>query len=107
VEAPLTALAPGQRAVTFAVTASVAKRARNYVAAAIASNGLVVLGEQALPENQLLEITLQTPPKPFRIWATAKVCRQEGAAVRVELQPFALSGEARGLWNQIYMTARA
>jgi putative nucleotidyltransferase with HDIG domain len=107
VEAPLTTLAAGERAVTFAVSVTVAKRQQAYVAAAIATNGLVMLGSEPVPENQLLEVTLQTGPAPFRMWATARVCRPDGAGVRVELQPFALGGDARGRWNQLYLAARA
>jgi HD-like signal output (HDOD) protein len=106
VAVPLTTLAPGQRAVTFGVTANVAKRPCAFVAAAIATNGLVVFGSEALPVNQLLEVSLDCLPKPFRIWATAKLCRTEGAGVHVELQPYALGGEARRLWNQLFMEAQ-
>lgn len=107
VSPPLTALAPGQRQVTFAVTATVEKRTRTYVAAAIATNGIVLLGGEPLPERQLLELTLQCKPAPFQVWATARLCRPEGSGVRVELVPYALGGEARALWAQLYASATA
>jgi putative nucleotidyltransferase with HDIG domain len=107
VAAPLTTLAPGQRSVTFGVTVKAERRQRTYVAAAMATNGLVALGSEPLPENQLLEVALQCQPTPFQIWATAKLCRPEGGGVRVEMQPYALGGSARKLWNELYMTARS
>ena len=81
------------------------KKPRSYVAAAVAANGLVVLGNEPLPEHQLLEVQLEVKPRPFRIWATTKLCRPEGSGVRVELAPYALGGEARGQWNQLYAAA--
>lgn len=105
VAAPLTTLAPGERAVTFGVTVTVDKKPRSYVAAAVAANGLVVLGNEPLPEHQLLEVQLEVKPRPFRIWATTKLCRPEGSGVRVELAPYALGGEARGQWSQLYAAA--
>jgi hypothetical protein len=65
----------------------------------------VVLGSEPLPEHQLLDVSLECRPRPFRIWATAKLCRPEGSGVRVELSPYALGGEARGLWSQLYAGA--
>jgi HD-like signal output (HDOD) protein len=105
VAAPITALRPGERPVTFQVTVSVDKRPRSYLAAAVTSSGLVMVGAEPLPENMLLELSLQCPPRPFKIWATAKVQRAEGSVVRIELQPYALGGEARGLWNRLYAGA--
>lgn len=105
VEAPHTALAPGQRPVKFSVSVSVVKKPRTYTAVAIASNGLVLVGNESLPENQLFELSLQSQMKPFKIWATTKLARAEGGSVRIELQPFALSGEARALWNALFAAA--
>jgi hypothetical protein len=104
---PLTALAPGQRPVTFAVSATVERKVRAYVAAALATNGIVLLGAEPLPERQLIELLLQCRPAPFQVWATVRVCKPEGSGVRVELQPYALGGQARAAWAQLYAAAAA
>lgn len=106
VAVPLTTLAPGQRPVTFGVTVVLEKRPRPCVAAAIAPNGLVALASEPLPESQLCELTLHCQPREFKVWATARLCRPEGSGFRLEFQPFALSGEAKGLWGQLYRSAQ-
>jgi len=105
VEPPVTALAPGQRRVNFGVSVSVGSKARRYAAAAMATNGLLLFGKEGLPENHLVEATLECEPEPFKLWVTAKLSREEGDRIRVELQPFALSGEARSKWNLQYAKA--
>jgi len=105
VEQPATALAPGQRRVNFGVLVNLAHKPRRYTAAAIATNGLLMFGKEHLPENHLVEATLECQPRPFKHWVTTKVSRAEGDAVRVEVQPFALSGEVRSLWNLAYARA--
>jgi len=105
VSAPASLLAPGERAVSFGVVATVERQTRTFAATALASNGIVLSGPEGLPEHQLLDLLLECQPKPFHIWATAKACRPEGSGFRVELQPFALGGEARTLWNQAYRRA--
>jgi HD-like signal output (HDOD) protein len=102
--APATELAPGERAVSFGVTLTLARSSWRYAAIAMASNGLVLRGAQAVPENQLVEATLESSPR-LRLWAVAKLSRREGDAVRVELKPFGLSGEARGAWDALYASA--
>jgi len=107
VTAPASVLAPGQRKVGFGVEATVDRRLRSFLAVAMASNGLVVTGPEGLPEHKLLDLSLQCKPSGFHIWATAKLCRPEGEGFRVELQPFALGGEPRTLWNQLFRNAQA
>jgi HD-like signal output (HDOD) protein len=95
---PPAALAPGQRPATFRVTVVLQRRTHELAAAAIAANGLVAVGREALPVNQLLEVTLHPPPRPFKLWATARLCRPHEGGFLVELQPYALSGEPRARW---------
>jgi HD-like signal output (HDOD) protein len=102
---PLTTLAPGQRTATFGVQTVLDKRARSYVAVAVAVNGIVLLGAEPLPERQLVELALQCQPRPFRVWATVQSCRTEGSQQRVEAQLFGVGGEARALWGQLYASA--
>lgn len=106
VSAPASRLGPGERAVSFGVAATVERRTRSFLAVALASNGLVVTGPEGLPEHQLIDLSLQCQPTPFHIWATARLSLTEGEGFRVELQPFALGGEARTLWNQLFKDAR-
>ncbi len=69
---------------------------------AVAANGLVMVGKEPLPENRVLvEASIQAKPRPFTIWALVRLSRPERDAFRVELQPYALSGEVRSLWNQL------
>lgn len=102
---PPSTLAPGERPVHFGVTLTTGRTTREYTAVVIASNGLLLLGSEPVAENYLTDAVLLTEPLPFRIWAVPRLCHPRGNAHRVELQPFALGGEARIRWNELYARA--
>lgn len=97
---PPTTLPQGRRAVKFGVSVSVAKRPRMFSASAIGEDGLVMAGDEPLPENRLLEAKLYGP-QPFSAWVLSRLCRRDGAGWQVEVQPFALSGPIRELWSAL------
>jgi hypothetical protein len=103
---PLTTLTPGERQATFGVQVTHERRPRSFVAVAVSSSGIVLLGSEPLPERQLVEVELQCQPKPFKVWTTVQVCRPEGSGQRVEAKLFGLGGEARALWMQLYGSAQ-
>lgn len=98
---PSTTLSPGERAIRFGITVNLARRARQYTAVAIASNGIAATGNEPLLENRLQEATLHAPQGPLRIWTLTRLARPERGGYHVELQPYALSGVERGLWDQL------
>lgn len=100
--APRTTLAPGERPVDFGVTVTLARRPLEFRAAVMASNGLLLHGPQALPENYVVQALLDCAPQPFRIWAVPRLCRPEPAGFRVELRPFGLGGDLRAAWDELY-----
>ncbi|MBK9519584.1 MAG: HDOD domain-containing protein [Anaeromyxobacter sp.] len=97
---PVTTLGPGRRPVKFGVSISVARRPRLFTATGIGEDGLVMSGEEPLPENRLLEAKV-FGPDPFTVWVLSRLSRREGEAFAVEVQPFALSGPLRELWAQL------
>jgi len=99
--APASILEPGARPVRFDVTVSLARRVRRYAAEAVGERALAMTGHEPLPEGQLVEATLHSPPEPFRIWALARRSRPHGGAFQVELQPFALKGTERVFWRHL------
>jgi putative nucleotidyltransferase with HDIG domain len=94
---------PGPEQVKYEVSISFAHRAREYTAASITPSALVVYGREPVPENRLLEAEIRCQPRPIRFWALARQSRSEGREYRIELQPYALSGEARGMWTKLVM----
>ena len=98
---PETTLTSGARPVRFNVTVSSGRVSRQYTAAAIAPNGLAVLGNEPLADRKLHETTIHAEPGPLHIWALTRLTLREGSSYRVELHPFALSGMERGVWSQL------
>jgi HD-like signal output (HDOD) protein len=97
---PATTFGPQRRAVKFGVSVSVAKRPRMFTASAIGEDGLLMAGEEPLPENRLLEAKFYGP-QPFTAWVLSRLCRREGAGYQVEIQPFALTGPLKEHWSQL------
>lgn len=97
---PLTTLVHAGRPVKFGVSISVARRPRLFTASAIGEDGLVMSGEEPLPENRLLEAKV-FGPRPFTVWVLSRLSRREGEGFRVEVQPFALTGPLKELWAQL------
>jgi len=100
VAAPTAALGPGERVASFAVTITMARRARTYNATAIGANRLAIVGKEPLPPSRLLEAQINCGGKPFKMWVLTRSSRAEGAAFHVEVQPYALSSEVRSAWNE-------
>jgi hypothetical protein len=97
---PPTLLGAERRAVRFGVSVSVARRPRMFTASAAGADGLVMLGDEPLPENRLLEAKLYGP-RPFTAWVLSRLCRPENGGYLVEVQPFALTGPLRELWDEL------
>ncbi len=107
ISSPQTTLAPGARPVRFNVTVNSGRVSRHFTAAAIAPNGLAVLGSEPLVDRKLHETTIHAQPGPLHIWAMTRLSQREGASYRVELHPFALSGMERGVWSQLVAGANS
>ena len=99
IAAPETTLA-GARPVKLGVSISVARRPRTFSATAVAAEGLSAQGEEPVPENRLLEAKFYGE-RPFGAWVLVRLCRPEGDGFRIEIRPFALSSEARALWDAL------
>jgi HD-like signal output (HDOD) protein len=97
---PVPSPPPGRRAVRFGLSVSVARRPRMFSATAIGEEGLLATGDEPLPENRLLEAKIYGP-RPFTTWVLSRLCRRDGAAWEVALQPFALSSPQKELWSQL------
>jgi len=102
VTAPRSALGPGERAVGLHVAVTLGRVSRQYEALVLAPNGLVLIGKEPLPENHLARAVIEGAGSPFQIWAVPRLCRARRAHYRIELQPFALGGESRTRWNDLY-----
>lgn len=100
VAAPDTTLPGPGRAVRLEVAVSLARRTRRYTAIEAHADGLVVLGDEPLPENRLLEATV-AGPEPFTAWVLTRLCRAVAEGYRVELHPFALSAALRRAWARL------
>lgn len=101
VAAPSASLAMGERAVSFAVTITMARRARKFTATGIGAERLAMTGKEPLPESRLLEAQLACPGGPLQLWVLTGASRSEGDGFHVEVQPYALSPEARSAWNEL------
>lgn len=101
VAAPSDPLGPGERAARFAVTITMARKPRKYTATAIGADRLALVGKEALPESRLLEAELHSPGRPLRLWVLTRGSRAAGDAFHVDVQPYALSPEARSAWNDL------
>jgi HD-like signal output (HDOD) protein len=99
VEVPATTLAGG-RPVRIGVSVSVARRPRLFTAVEVHPEGLVLTGEEPLPEKRLLEAKIYAE-EPFTAWVMSRLCTRTAAGFRVEVQPFALGAELRALWAKL------
>jgi hypothetical protein len=78
----------------------VARRPRLFTVSAVGPEGLVMDGEEPLPEDRLLEARVYAV-EPFVAWVLTKLCRRTAQGFRVEVQPFALSGAVRAAWDEL------
>jgi len=95
---PETTLAHPGRPLKLGVSVSVARRPRLFTTTAVSPGGMVLVGEEPLPENRLLEAKVYAEP-PFPLWVLSRLSRRSGTGYQVEIQPFALTGELKDLWN--------
>ncbi|HET6303571.1 MAG TPA: HDOD domain-containing protein [Myxococcota bacterium] len=92
---------PGSRAVSFPLEIRAARRAHQCTVVAIGANGVVATGQEPFPEGRLLETTLRCQPQPLAIWVIVRSCQPDRDGFRLELQPYALSGEERAAWDRL------
>jgi HD-like signal output (HDOD) protein len=100
VEQPETTLDGERRPSRFGVSIAVARRPRLFTAVEVHRDGLVLEGDEPLPEKRLLEAKIYAP-EPFAAWVLTRLCRRTGQGFRVEIQPFAMSEEQRELWGKL------
>jgi len=118
-ETPASSVAPGPqrvaptestveavgRALRLEVAVSVARKTRRFTSTAVSEGGLLLSGEEPLPENRLLEATLFAE-RPFKLWILSRHCRREGDGWVVEIQPFGLTGDAKERWSALLDAGR-
>ncbi len=90
----------GPTPVSFPVTVTVQREARQYKAMGVATHNLMISGPGPLPENVLMEMKLGSAPQ-LTCWATAKLSWPEGDGYTVLVQPFALDGAAQEIWKDM------
>ena len=95
------ALGPGERAASFGVTITMARRARGYTATVVGPERLGMVGREPLPESRLLEAQVSYRGKPLSMWVLTRSSRPEGDVYHVEVQPYALAGDVRAAWNEL------
>jgi hypothetical protein len=100
VEEPATTLPGARRAVRLGVSIAVARRPRLFTAVEVHPGGLVLTGEEPLPEKRLLEAKIYAE-EPFTAWVLTRMCQRTADGFRVEIQPFALSAELREAWAKL------
>jgi HD-like signal output (HDOD) protein len=96
---------PGERAAGFGVTITMARRAHKYTAAAIGADRLAVVGKDPLPESRLLEAEIRCSGRSLQLWVLTRSSAPSGEGFRIEVQPYALSSEARSAWNELVAEA--
>lgn len=100
VAAPATTFRAPGRPARLGVSVSVARRQRLFQVTEISPDGLVMTGEEPLPEDRLLEAKIYAEA-PFTMWGLVRLCAEGPAGFRVELAPFALSGPTREAWEKL------
>jgi putative nucleotidyltransferase with HDIG domain len=100
IEEPETSFGSTGRLVNIGVSVKVAHRPRLFTASAVTADGLVMKGQEPLPEKRLLEAKVYAD-EPLAIWVLVRMCRQAPDGYRVEIQPFGLSGPARSWWEAL------
>jgi HD-like signal output (HDOD) protein len=72
----------------------------------ISADALVFDGQEALPPNWLVELSLRCQPAPLTILANVRSCDKVGNKYAIKAQPFALGGEAKLQWMSLVDDAR-
>ncbi|HET6436621.1 MAG TPA: HDOD domain-containing protein [Anaeromyxobacter sp.] len=97
---PESTLGGPARVVKLGVSVSVSRRPRLYQARAASAEGLVMWGEEPLPEDRLLEAKVYAE-EPFAMWVLVRLCHRTSEGFRVEVQPFALTGPVKEGWERL------
>ncbi len=95
------ALGPEQRPVRSPLQVGLADGSQRWAASTVGPGGLAMVGAEALPEGQLLRVTVHAEPEPFTLWTVVAQSRRANGATRVELRPYSLSGLARDRWFRL------
>jgi len=90
----------GPLPVDFPVLVRSGRIKHGYQASGITPDELIIRGDEALPENSLLQVELSSEP-PLACWATAKTSWRDGGAHVILLRPFALDREGLKSWRRI------
>jgi HD-like signal output (HDOD) protein len=90
----------GRKVSKLGVSVSVSRRPRLFQVSEVSPDGLVMSGEEPLPEDRLLEAKVYAQ-EPFTMWALIRLCGRVPGGFRVELAPFALSGAAKEAWEKM------
>jgi HD-like signal output (HDOD) protein len=72
----------------------------------ISADALVFDGQEALPPNWLVELSLRCSPVPLTILANVRSCDKIGNKYAIKAQPFALGGAAKLQWMSLVDDAR-
>jgi HD-like signal output (HDOD) protein len=88
------------RTAKLGVSVPVARRPRLFTVSAVGPEGLVMEGEEPLPEDRLLEARIYAA-EPFVAWVLTRLCRRTPKGFQVEVAPFALSGAIRASWDEL------
>jgi HD-like signal output (HDOD) protein len=76
-----------------------AHQASPFHAVGMGPTSLLVEGPLTLPLNRVVQLTLEAPGHPLKIWASPISCEPvEGGKHRTEFRPFALAGPAFDAW---------
>jgi HD-like signal output (HDOD) protein len=95
VEPPATTLPEQFRPLELEVRQADPTRKRTWLTVCIAATGWVMVGPEALVENQLVQLELVTKERPLLLWARVTLCQPTGAQVfRLDCKPFALGASA-------------
>ena len=83
-------------------------RKHEYTMCAIAEDGWVMTGKDAIPESSLVQLALACEPEPITLWAHATRCAlaAEGG-VSVTCKPFAVSGAVSARLSALLRSAAA
>jgi HD-like signal output (HDOD) protein len=100
IEEPETTVGGEGRAVNIGVSVKVAHRPRLFTASRVTPDGLVMTGQEPLPENRLLEAKVYAED-PLTIWVLTRLCRRLPDGYQVEVRPFGLSAPARLWWEAL------
>ena len=107
VERAETTLFGRQHALRIAISCGQGDARADYVSERIASNGIALRGAAPIPVNRLVSLSLDSPPAPFEMWAKVTRCASDAGGCVIEAQAFALGGEVKRRFEELFVAARA